>query len=147
MTPIKNTAYRQVGKTHGFANYILHAILFTHMRWEIEFYQDSQGNTPVQEFILGQSAKVQAKLLHFIDMLQDFGMSLGQPYIKKLRNSDVWELRIRHSSNYYRILYFAFSGQKFILLHAFLKTAKGTPKGEIEIAQDRINDYKYRYGL
>ena len=116
------------------------------MRWEIEFYQDSQGNTPVQEFILGQSTKVKAKLLRFIDILKEFGMSLGQPYIKKLRNSDVWELRIRHSSNYYRILYFAFSGQKFILLHAFLKTTKETPKDEIHIAQGRINDYKYRYG-
>ena len=112
------------------------------MNWEIEFYQDNQGDIPVQKFILGQSAKVQAKLLHFIDLLQESGMSLGQPYIKKLRGSDVWELRIRHSSNYYRILYFAFSGQKFILLHAFLKTTKETPKDEIEIAQDRINEYK-----
>ena len=67
------------------------------MNWEIEFYQDNQGDIPVQEFILGQSAKVQAKLLHFIDLLQESGMSLGQPYIKKLRGSDVWELRIRHS--------------------------------------------------
>ncbi len=74
-------------------------------------------------------------------------MSLGQPYVKKLRNSDVWELRIRHSSNYYRILYFAFSGRKFVLLHAFLKKTEETPKSELEIAQDRLDDYKYRYGL
>ena len=115
------------------------------MKWDIEFYQDREGNIPAQEFILGESAKVQAKLLHFIDMLRDFGMSLGQPYVKKLKDSDVWELRIRHSSNYYRILYFAFAGRKFILLHAFLKKAGKTPKSEIEIAQHRLNDYKDRY--
>lgn len=117
------------------------------MGWEIEFYQDSQGNIPVQGFILGQTPKVQAKLLHFIDMLQDFGMSLGQPHVKKLTGSDVWELRVQHSSNYYRILYFAFTGQKFVLLHAFLKKTDETSKGEIETAQGRLNDYKHRYSL
>ena len=56
------------------------------MKWEIEFYQDSQGNIPVQDFILQQPAKVQAKFIHYIDMLRDFGLSLGQPYVKKLKD-------------------------------------------------------------
>lgn len=74
-------------------------------------------------------------------------MSLGQPHVKKLTGSDVWELRVQHSSNYYRILYFAFTGQKFVLLHAFLKKTDETSKGEIETAQGRLNDYKHRYSL
>ena len=114
------------------------------MKWEIEFYQDSQGNIPVQDFICQQSAKVKAKISRHIDLLQDFGLSLGQPYIEKLVGSGVWELKIRHSSNRYRILYFASSGRKFILLHAFLKKTARTPKNEIEIAQNRIFDYRTR---
>ncbi len=114
------------------------------MRWEIDFYQDSQGNIPVQDFIWRQSAKVKTKILRYIDLLQDFGLSLGQPYIEKLAGSDVWELRIRHSSNYYRILYFASSGRRFVLLHAFLKKTAKTPKNELEIAQNRIFDYRAR---
>jgi len=70
---------------------------------------------------------------------------LGQPYIEKLTGSDVWELRIRHGSNYYRILYFASSGRRFVLLHAFLKKTAKTPKNELEIAQNRIFDYRARY--
>ena len=116
------------------------------MKWEIEFYQDSQGNIPVQDFISQQSAKVKAKFIHYIDMLRDFGLSLGQPYVKKLKD-DVWELRIRYSSNYYRILYCATSGRRFILVHTFLKKTKETPKSEIEVAKYRINDYKQRYCL
>ena len=115
------------------------------MKWELEFYQDSQGNIPVQDFICRQSAKVEAKIYRHIDLLQDFGLSLGQPYIEKLTGSDVWELRIRHGSNYYHILYFASSGHKFILLHAFLKKTAKTPKNEIEIVQNRIFDYRARY--
>ncbi len=114
------------------------------MKWEIEFYQDSQGNIPVQDFISQQSAKVEAKIYRHIDLLQDFGLSLGQPYVEKLAGSDVWELKIRHSSNYYRILYFAASGRRFVLLHAFLKKSARTPKNEIETAKDGIIDYKLR---
>lgn len=112
------------------------------MKWEIDFYQDSQGNIPVQDFICQQSAKVEAKIYRHIDLLQDFGLSLGQPYIEKLAGSDVWELKIRYSSNRYRILYFAFSGRRFILLHAFLKKTAKTPNSEIEIAENRMFDYK-----
>ena len=114
------------------------------MKWEIDFYQDSQGNIPVQDFICQQSAKVEAKIYKYIDLLQDFGLSLGQPYVEKLKGSDVWELRMRHSSNYYRILYFASSRRRFILLHAFLKKTARTPKSEIKIAQDRLFDYEAR---
>ncbi len=115
------------------------------MKWEIEFYQDSHRNMPVQDFICQQPAKVEAKVYRYIDLLQDFGLSLGQPYIEKLAGSEVWELKIRYSSDRYRILYFASSGRKFILLHAFLKKTAKTPKSEIEVAQGRIFDYKARY--
>ncbi len=115
------------------------------MKWEIEFYQDSQGDIPVQDFICQQSAKVEAKIYRHIDLLQDFGLSLGQPYVEKLAGSDVWELKIRHSSNRYRILYFTSSGRRFILLHAFLKKTARTPKNEIETAQSRIYAYRARY--
>jgi len=115
------------------------------MDWEIELYCDSKGNVPVKDFILMQAPKAKAKILHYLDLLKQFGLTLGQPYTKKLAGTDIWELRIHHSSNYYRILYFAFTGRKFILLHSFLKKAKKTPKSEIMIAMDRISDYKQRY--
>ncbi len=114
------------------------------MSWQIAFYQDSQGNIPVQDFIRQQPAKVKAKILRYLDLLQDFDLSLGQPYVKKLAGSDVWELRVQHSSNYYRILYFAASGHSFVLLHAFLKKSARTPKNEIKLAENRIKDYRLR---
>ena len=82
--------------------------------------------------------------MKYIDLLQDFGLSLGQPRVEKLTGSEVWELKIRYSSDYYRILYFASSGRKFILLHAFLKKTARTPRNELEIAQNRVFDYRAR---
>ena len=114
------------------------------MKWEVEYYRDSQGHIPVQDFISRQSDKVKAKILKFIDLLEDLNLSLGQPYVEKLADSDVWELKIRHSSNYYRILYFATSGRRFILLHTFLKKTDITPKDELKLAKARMLDYKAR---
>lgn len=116
------------------------------VKWEVEFYKDRHGNIPVQDFICRRSDKVKAKILKFIDLLEEFNLSLGQPYVEKLADSDVWELKIRHGSDYYRILYFATSGRRFILLHAFLKKTDITPKHEIEIAECRIFDHESRYG-
>ncbi len=117
------------------------------MDWDIEFYEDPKGVSPVQDFILGQSAKVKAKLLGYIDLLQEFGLSLGLPYVTKLAGTNLWELRVHHSSNYYRILYFAYTGRKFILLHAFMKKADRTPKSEIILAEDRMKEFKEHYKL
>jgi len=66
------------------------------VKWQIDFYQDSHGNIPVQDFIRQQPAKVKAKISKYIDLLQDFGLSLGQPYVEKLAGSEVWELKIRY---------------------------------------------------
>lgn len=116
------------------------------MKWEIEFYQDSQGNIPVQDFISQQPTKVKAKFIHYIDMLQDFGLSLGQPYVKKLKD-DVWELK---DTLQFKLLPYIIFCNQWSQIHFstyFFKKTKETPKSEIEVAKYRINDYKQRYCL
>lgn len=53
----------------------------------------------------------------------------------------LWELRIRAGRKAYRVIYFAFTGQRFILLHAFLKKTRKTPRKQIAIAQRRLADF------
>ena len=43
------------------------------MDWEIELYCDSKGNVPVKDFILMQAPKAKAKILHYLDLLKQFG--------------------------------------------------------------------------
>ena len=115
------------------------------VKWDIIYYQDSQGNIPVQDFIRQQYPKVKAKIIRYVDLLQDLNLTLGEQYVEKLAGSDVWELKMRHGSDCYRILYFASSGRTFILLHAFLKKTNKTPKSEITVATNRMIDYILRY--
>ena len=91
------------------------------MDWQIDFYSDMRGNEPVKNFIRAQSLDAQVEITHVISLLQEFALTLGLPYVTKIGKSGIRELRIHHSSGYYRIFYFAFTGRRFVLLHAFLK--------------------------
>ncbi|MBM4465769.1 MAG: type II toxin-antitoxin system RelE/ParE family toxin [Chloroflexi bacterium] len=69
-----------------------------------------------------------------------YNLQLGLPYVKHLEGK-LWELRIRAGRKAYRVIYFAFTGQRFILLHAFLKKTQKTPRKQIAIAQRRLADF------
>lgn len=109
--------------------------------YQIEYYTE-KGKCPVLEFIVNQSPKEQAKILREIDLLEEFGLSLGMPHIKKIQGTeDLWELRIKHGSNNFRIFHFCFSGGKFVLLHGIRKTTGRTPVRDINTAENRMKKY------
>jgi len=112
------------------------------MDWQIEYYSDIGGGEPVKNFIDNQSLDAQVEIMHVIGLLQEFALNLRYPYVVKIGKTGIRELRIHHGSDYYRIFYFAFTGRKFVLLHAFLKKTRKTPIRELEIAIRRMNDYE-----
>jgi len=112
--------------------------------FEIEFYSKND-HSPLFEFFKSIPKKDAAKIYKEIDMLQEFGLSLGMPYIKKLVNCNgLWELRVKHSTNNYRVLYFTVKNSKIVLLNAFLKKTQKTPKKELDKAVTYMNDYLER---
>lgn len=56
------------------------------------------------------------------------------------------EIRVRVSSNSYRVLFFTFTGCRLVLLHGFMKKTTKTPTREIRIAEQRMHDYLQRVG-
>jgi len=108
--------------------------------WSIENYVDSRSRAPVEEFLNPLPPADRARILHTVNMLREFGLALGPPYVKHLQGK-LWELRIRSGRKAYRVIYFAFTGRRFILLHAFLKKTQKTPKKEMTIADRRLADF------
>jgi phage-related protein len=115
------------------------------MEWQVVFYMDEEGNEPVKDFILAQPDGAIAEILHVFKLLREFNLRLGMPYVRKIDKSGLRELRVKHSSDLYRVFYFAYIGRKFVLLHAFLKKGEKTPKGDKEMAIKRMNNYMLRY--
>jgi len=102
---------------------------------------DEDGNEPVKDFILSQNYKVRARIIHVLDLLHQFNVQLGMPYVKKIDKSGIRELRIKHSSEIFRIFFFAHIGSKLVLLHAIQKKSDKIQESDRMLAIERMNDY------
>jgi len=115
------------------------------MDWIVEFYRDSKGKEPVAEFLDSLPIKTRAKMVRLIDLLSKKGVLLKEPYTKKVKGK-IREIIVNDKEGAVRVLYFSFTGKKFILLHGFIKKTNKTPKGDIETAEKRMSDFLQRYG-
>lgn len=86
------------------------------------------------------SPNAQAKISNTFDLLLEFGIRLGLPHVKKVVNTNLWELRIVGGDNI-RIFYVASSGKKFLLLHGFVKKTQKTNKNELKTAIFRLKKF------
>lgn len=75
------------------------------MNFNVEYFQNRDGTYPVEDFILSQEYKMQAKIFRMIELLELNGNALHEPYSKELEDG-IFELRIKQSNNITRILYF-----------------------------------------
>ncbi|MBI4036831.1 type II toxin-antitoxin system RelE/ParE family toxin [Candidatus Daviesbacteria bacterium] len=114
------------------------------VNWRIIYYQaPKQNNSPVYDFIESLNAKAKSKIINTIDLLEEYGTSLGSPHVKKLVGTDLWEIRILGQDNI-RILYIAIVDKTFLLLHGFIKKKQKTDKREINTALARLIEYHSR---
>ncbi|OGE08192.1 hypothetical protein A3A60_03700 [Candidatus Curtissbacteria bacterium RIFCSPLOWO2_01_FULL_42_26] len=113
------------------------------MDFEIFYYKDSSGNNPVNKFL--QDLAIRNKVLFQkttkgIEKLRN--RAFHKEPLSKYIESGLWELRIRSRNNILRILYTFSKGQVIILLHIFIKKQQKTPRGELEIARQRLKKLK-----
>jgi phage-related protein len=81
------------------------------------------------------------KIQREIRFLTERGTRIGAPVVKHLRG-EIWELRPLRD----RILFAAWVGDSFVLLHVFQKETQKTPTAEIEKAERELEDFKERFG-
>lgn len=115
--------------------------------FELEFYMKENGKIPVQDFLYSLNPKLRAKAFSDIELLKKLGSELKEPYVKPIKgknNKDLYELRIKFSSDIARIFYFTYYNNKFVLLHDFIKKTMKTPENEIEKARKYMEDHKRR---
>lgn len=110
------------------------------LAFEVEFYEKSDGTFPAEEFILSQDNKMKAKIFRNLELLEQRGNELREPYSKHIADG-IFELRSKVSSDISRVMYFFVIGEKIILTNGFIKKTQKTPKSEIELAKKYRNDY------
>ncbi len=114
--------------------------------YEIHFYRDKNGKEPVKEYIAKLAAKKDKdsriklnKIMDYVKALSVYGTRVGEPYIKHI-DGDIWELRPLRD----RILFAAWDGNGFVLLHVFMKRTQKTPQKELKRAKRNLADYQGR---
>jgi phage-related protein len=110
------------------------------MNWDVIYYKKSSGKIPVIEYIESQEIERANNILNALRLLKEFGISESLLDARKLKSKPykgLYELRVDSS----RIIYFLYTGRKFVLVHAFTKKSDKTPKIELEIAKKRMADF------
>jgi len=122
--------------------------------FDVVTYFDRHGNDEIQRFLDELDAKSASgnknarinyeKIREYIATLKQYGTAIGMPEIRKIKGSkeNLWELRPLKN----RIFFMAWQGNKFVLLHHFQKKTGKTPQEEIKRAENKLQDWKERFG-
>ena len=111
----------------------------------VEFYETREGQRPAEEFLDTLDIKMRSKLLMTLNVLQEQGSRLREPYSKHLEDG-IFEIRGKVGTDISRVLYFFYYGGRIILTNGFIKKTQKTPRNEIERAKRYRKDFMERAG-
>ncbi|MBD5548321.1 MAG: type II toxin-antitoxin system RelE/ParE family toxin [Lachnospiraceae bacterium] len=112
-------------------------------KFEVEFYTKDNGEKPAKDFIISLDVKMRAKILGIIEVLEEKGNQLREPYSKQL-DDGIFEIRGKVGTDITRVLYFFYYGRKIILTNGFVKKTQEASKQEIKLAKTYRKDYLER---
>lgn len=113
--------------------------------FEIIFYETNSEKCPVEEFLDDLETKMNAKMIGILEILQEKGNALRDPYTKHL-DDGIFEVRAKVGSDISRVMFFFVHGKRIILTNGFIKKTKKTPTSEIVLAKKYRDDYLERLG-
>ena len=111
----------------------------TESNYEAIFYVRPSGRCSMDEFLDGLPVKARAKLMKWLEKLEELGPDLPRPYADVVHGK-IRALRVIFASSQSRCLYF-FDGKKIVLTHGFVKKTDRVPDSEIERAESMTKEY------
>ena len=103
--------------------------------WAVELL-----NETVEAELMALPKDMQARFLRISELLQNFGpQHVGLPHVRPL-GEKLWEMRLTGAAGIGRAIYTAASGQRLVILHAFVKKSQKTPSRAIELARKRLRE-------
>ena len=113
--------------------------------YTVVFYEKGNGECPVEGFLESLDIKMRAKLIGLLEILEEKGNYLREPYSKYLEDG-IFELRCKSGNNICRVLYFFYYQGRIVMTNGFVKKTQKTPRKQILLAKERRKDYIEREG-
>jgi len=114
-------------------------------KWKVLYYSENEKEaSEIELFIESKDERNQAKILAWLEKLEELGPNLPRPYADILTDG-IHELRIKLSGNQVRILYFFCFKNFIILTNQFVKNSDKVPKNEINKAKKRRDNFLKSY--
>lgn len=104
--------------------------------WTIEFYATARGEIPAEEYINSLPDAEQARVYRELDLLRQFGVTLGMPHARHIEG-DLWELR----PGPHRVFYCIVIGRRCVVLCCYRKRGQKAPQREIARALRYMADW------
>ncbi|NCS89798.1 MAG: addiction module toxin RelE [Ignavibacteria bacterium CG2_30_36_16] len=93
-------------------------------------------------FLDKQKQKVKDKIIWTFKLIETI-QQVPEDYLKHLKGTDgLYEIRVQHGSDIFRIFCFFDSGKLVVLANGFQKKTQKTPKSEIDKALKIKNEYE-----
>lgn len=104
-------------------------------KFPAKFYRSRTGNEPVRDWLKDLSLE-DRKIVGSDIATAEFGWPIGMPLCKSLGNG-LWEIRSALSDGRISRVVFCSADGFMVLLHAFVKKSRKTPKQDLDLALDR----------
>ncbi len=105
------------------------------MRWTVETL-DSR----VDEELDALPADMRERFVRIARLLEDFGpQHVREPYVKPLVGK-LWEMRMKGRDGIARAVYVAATGKRLVVVHAFVKKTRKTPRSALDTAMRRAKE-------
>ncbi len=99
------------------------------------FYRSETGAEPVREW-LGGLPKADRRIIGVDIATVEYGWPVGMPACRPI-GQGLWEIRSNLPGNRISRVLFCVAEGHMVLLHAFIKKSRRTPKADIDIARRR----------
>ncbi len=106
-------------------------------RWTVEALDHR-----VERELNALPSDIRARFTHVAEMLERFGPHhVGMPYVRPL-GEKLWEMRLPGRDGIGRAIYSAVKGRRLVVVHAFVKKTRRTPKRALRLAQRRAKEIR-----
>ncbi len=112
--------------------------------YDVIYFWTERGEHPVKEFICFLQNKSRVKVARTLLLLATQGPFLKRPYADKVRG-EIYELRVRFGTDQIRVLYAFILNRRILLLHIFRKKTDSILLRDLELAENRLRNFRERY--